>query len=191
MPREDLDALGVKYRRIPILSIGRDIYCDTRLIIQKLEARFPVGALGASAPNQKAVEKLLENWTIDGGIFARAAQAIPPEMPLMKDSTFTKDREEYTGRSWSQENVRAARPEALVHLKEAFDFLERGFLADGRDWILKTDQPSLADINGTHIMAYDVESAPAETSCSYLAFSLASEHENRDSILSFFRRPLS
>lgn len=53
LPREDIDALGVKYRRIPIMSIGRDIYCDTRLILQKLEEKFPNGALGASQPDQK------------------------------------------------------------------------------------------------------------------------------------------
>ena len=63
LPREDIDALGVKYRRIPIMSIGRDIYCDTRLILQKLEEKFPSGALGTSQPDQKAVEKLLESWT--------------------------------------------------------------------------------------------------------------------------------
>lgn len=148
LPREDISALGVKYRRIPLMSIGRDIYCDTRLILQKLEERFPDGALGASQPDHKAVEKLLESWTIDGGIFMRAAQVIPPEAALMKDTKFTKDREEYTGRSWSEETVRALRPEALAHIRAAFEFLETGFLADGRDWVLKTAKPSLADIEG-------------------------------------------
>lgn len=148
LPREDINALGVKYRRIPIMSIGRDVYCDTRLIIQKLEDRFPNGALGSSQPDQKAIERLLESWTIDGGVFVRMAQAIPPEMPLMKDSKFTKDREDYTGTSWSQESVKSRRPEALAHIRAAFETLETGLLADGREWILKTEKPSLADIEG-------------------------------------------
>lgn len=148
LPREDINALGVKYRRIPIMTIGRDVYCDTRLILSKLESRFPNGALGASQPDQKAVEKLLEKWTIDGGIFMRMAQAIPPEMPLLKDPKFTKDREDYTGASWSQENRKAVRPEAIAHIRDAFEFLETGLLADGREWILKTEKPSLADIEG-------------------------------------------
>lgn len=76
----------------------------------------------------------------------RAAQAIPPEMPLLKDPKFTKDREEYTGRSWRQEDVKAMRPEALAHLRDGFDMLETGLLADGREWILGTEKPSLADI---------------------------------------------
>lgn len=148
LPREDINALGVKYRRIPIMSIGRDVYCDTRLILQKLEERFPDGALSASQPDQKAVEMLLESYTIDGGIFLRAAQSIPPDMPLLKDRKFTKDREEYTGRSWSQENIKAMRPESVTHIRDAFDFLENGLLADGRQWILKTEKPSMSDING-------------------------------------------
>ena len=65
----------------------------------------------------------------------------------MKDPKFTKDREAYTGRSWSQESVQALRPEALVHIREAFDFLENGLLADGRQWIMNTDGPRLVDID--------------------------------------------
>lgn len=145
LPREDMNALGVKYRRIPIMSIGRDIYCDTRLILQKLEEKFPSGALSAPQPNQKAVEKLLQNWTIDG-IFARAAQVLPPEMPLLKDPKFVKDREDYTGTSWERRNIEAMRPEGLTHIRDAFVFLETGLLADGRQWILNTQKPSLADI---------------------------------------------
>lgn len=146
LPREDINALGVKYRRIPIMSIGRDIYCDTRLILQKLEDKFPIGALGASEPDQKAIEKLLESWTIDGGIFARAAQTMPVELPLLNDPKFTKDREDYMGRSWQKDDIKAMRPEALTHIRDAFVFLETGLLADGRQWVLKTEKPSLADI---------------------------------------------
>ncbi|KAL8926195.1 MAG: hypothetical protein Q9208_003098 [Pyrenodesmia sp. 3 TL-2023] len=146
LPREDINALGVKYRRIPIMSIGRDIYCDTRLVLDKLEERFPSGALGASQPDQKALEKLFEQWTVDG-VFTRASQLIPPEMPLFKDPRFTKDREEFMGRSWEIPEVVKGRPEALVHMRQFFELLESTILADGRQWVLKTDIPSLADIH--------------------------------------------
>ena len=130
------------------MSIGRDVYCDSRLIFQKLEQMFPEGALGASQPDQKAIQQLLEKWTVDGGVFTRAAQLIPLETPLLNDPKFTKDREEYTGRSWDKSNVARLRPEALAQMRDNFDFLETGLLADGRDWILKTEKPSLADIEG-------------------------------------------
>jgi glutathione S-transferase len=150
LPREDLSALGVRYRRIPVVVMGRDIYYDTRLILQKLEERFPQGRLGASSPDEKALEKLLEKWTIDAGIFAKSAQLIPTNMPLLKDERFKKDREDYTGRSWSDADMMKNRPEALAVTRDAFSFLESTLLADGREWILKTERPSLADIEGMY-----------------------------------------
>ena len=42
LPRPDLaDRLGVTYRRIPVLAIGKDVYCDSSLIASVLERRFP------------------------------------------------------------------------------------------------------------------------------------------------------
>ncbi|MCJ1372103.1 hypothetical protein MMC20_003324 [Loxospora ochrophaea] len=146
LPRPDINALGISYRRIPVCSIGPDIYCDTRIILSALESHFPNSPLAASSPEHKAIEALLSRWAIDGGVFARAAQLIPPEMPLLKDSKFTKDREQYTGRSWSADNVKKMRPEALAHIRLEFDFLEKGLLADGREWILGTENPMLADV---------------------------------------------
>ena len=69
-------------------------------------------------------------------------------MPLLNDPKFTKDREDYTGRSWEKNNIIALRPEALTHIRDAFVFLETGLLADGRQWVLKTEKTSLADIEG-------------------------------------------
>ncbi|KAI9795834.1 MAG: hypothetical protein M1833_006783 [Piccolia ochrophora] len=146
LPREDLTALGISYRRIPILSIGRDVYYDTRLILRKLEEKVPAGSLGATADDLRALERLLERWTVDAGIFARASQLIPPTLPLLRDPKFQRDREDYTGRSWSRESVEVLRPEALVEVRDAFSFLESTLLADGREWILSTQTPTLADI---------------------------------------------
>jgi len=133
------------------MAIGRDVYCDTRIILRKLETMFPDGALGAADPEQKAIERLLEAWQIEGGVFARAAQLLPSDMPLMKDPKFTKDRAEFTGRSWDPKHMEANRPEALAHIRNAFGLLETTLLADGRTWILKTDSPSLADIEGMEV----------------------------------------
>jgi len=41
MPKPDVTALTGGYRRTPILQIGADIYCDTSLICEVLEARAP------------------------------------------------------------------------------------------------------------------------------------------------------
>lgn len=150
LPRPDVKALGVTYRRIPLMAIGRDVYADTRIILLKLEELFPEGKLGATDSDGKALEKLLESWAIDSGIFVRASQLIPPDMPLLKDPKFAKDREDFSGRPWSKEKILENRPEAMAHIRYAFNLLETTLLADDREWILKTDKPSLADIEGTH-----------------------------------------
>src|SRR5258708_7605588 len=105
MPRPDVQALGLNYRRIPLMAIGRDVYCDSRIVLRKLEEFFPDGALGASDPEQKAVEKFLEIWSIEAGLFGRASQLIPSSMPLLNDPKFVTDREAYSGRSWSKEQI--------------------------------------------------------------------------------------
>lgn len=131
-----------------MLAIGRDIYCDSRLILRKLEDLFPDGALGAASGEQKAIERFLDIWSTESGLFARASQLIPTSMPLLNDPKFTKDREDLTGRSWSKEQIAANRREAIAYIRNAFKLLETTLLADGRQWILKTDQPTLADIEG-------------------------------------------
>jgi glutathione S-transferase len=148
LPRPDLNILGIKYRRIPLMAIGRDFYCDSRIILSKLEELFPNSEMAALSNDQKAIEKLLEIWSLEAGLFSRASQLIPTSMPLLNDAKFTKDREDYSGRSWSKEQIAANRPEALATIRSAFKVMETILLADGRKWVLKTDQPTLADIEG-------------------------------------------
>ncbi|KAF2179380.1 hypothetical protein K469DRAFT_694078 [Zopfia rhizophila CBS 207.26] len=146
LPRPDLSALGVNYRRIPVLSIGRDFYLDTRLILRKLEARFPDGKLGSDKGDEKALQRLLEGWIVEGPVFMRAAGLIPTSLGVMKDPKFRNDRESLTGRPWSVDALERGRPENVAYIRNCFEFLETTLLADGRDWVLKTERPSLADI---------------------------------------------
>ncbi|KAH6985994.1 hypothetical protein BKA56DRAFT_670211 [Ilyonectria sp. MPI-CAGE-AT-0026] len=147
MPRPDISQLGISYRRIPILSIGRDVYLDTRLQIPKLEKLFPeMPRLGATEPDQLAVERLLSLFTTDTGLFGKAVQLLPTDLPLLQDPAYYRDRADFMGGKLSPEGMTAARPEALVEVIRAFDLLETTLLTDGRDWILKTPGPSLADI---------------------------------------------
>ena len=98
LPPADLEQLGVSYRRIPVLAHRGYIYCDTRLILKHLVSAFPGSHLTVSA-DEEPVRQLLENWTIDGGIFAPAAQVLPPDLPMLEDNNFRKDRKQYRGRS--------------------------------------------------------------------------------------------
>lgn len=44
-PKPDYTPLTAGYRRTPALQIGADIYCDTRLIIEELERRYPASSI--------------------------------------------------------------------------------------------------------------------------------------------------
>ena len=46
LPRPELTSLGINYRRIPILSIGGSVYCDTAVAVSALENVFPQKYLG-------------------------------------------------------------------------------------------------------------------------------------------------
>ncbi|KAK3684902.1 hypothetical protein B0T22DRAFT_202464 [Podospora appendiculata] len=151
LPRPDLARLGISYRRIPVLSIGRDIYLDTRLILAKLSLLHPptpsqTHLSPASTAEHKAIERLLEIHAIDGGLFTRASQLLPPTLPLLRDPKFRADRADYTGTKPDAAAAAALRPEALNEVQRAMALLETTLLADGRDWVLATPEPSLADI---------------------------------------------
>ena len=45
MPKPELVPLTGGYRRIPVMQIGADIYCDTQVILAEIEARAPSPAL--------------------------------------------------------------------------------------------------------------------------------------------------
>lgn len=166
LPRPDVEALGLSYRRIPILALSNSLICDSRLILHYLEEQFPDGRLGAASPSDKALERLLDRWTTDAGVFARAAQLIPLDSPIMKDEKFIKDRSSFTGRPWKREAMEKARAEALVCVRNAFSMLEEGLLADGRHWVLKTDKPMLADIEGKLVnLCVNMASIAARAEC--------------------------
>lgn len=164
LPRPDLQALGIKYRRIPILSIGRDVYCDTRLILAELEKRFASSSYTPISSTQSdGIANLLDSFTGDGGVFGRAAQILPADLPAMNDPTFLKDREDFMGRSWKKADTDRQRPEAMAHMRKVFDVYE-SMLADGRDWIAGTEQASIADVKSVWVIdwMFELKSLPEQ-----------------------------
>lgn len=146
MPRPDLQAIGVEYRRIPIMAIGKDVYCDTRIIIQKLEELFPNDKLGSMTPEGRALQRLFEIWHTEGPLFFRGVRSMPTKN--FTDPAFRKDREQMTGSSWTAEDLERAKPEAHIYMRNLYNMLEN-LLADDRTWVLKTNRPGLIDIEGT------------------------------------------
>jgi glutathione S-transferase len=56
VPKPDLMPLTGGYRRTPVMQLGADIYCDTLLILRKIEALhpeptlYPGGSKGTKSP---------------------------------------------------------------------------------------------------------------------------------------------
>ncbi len=45
MPKPDLIPLTGGYRKIPVMQIGADIFCDTQIILRELERRYPTPSI--------------------------------------------------------------------------------------------------------------------------------------------------
>ena len=61
MPKPGLTALTGGYRKTPVLQIGADIYCDTRLIAVTLESLYPSPTLFPNA--ERGVSLALTAWS--------------------------------------------------------------------------------------------------------------------------------
>lgn len=161
MPRPDLEKIGVAYRRIPVVAIGRDVYLDTRLQLPKLEALdVPQARLGGATPEQKAIDHLLSAYVNDRGIFGTVALLLPSDLPLMKDKNFLKDRDDFFSNSdykWDAKARKEERPAALRKVADMMRLLEETILADGRTWILGTPKPSLSDIEAVWPLNFILE----------------------------------
>ena len=71
MPKPDVQALTGGYRRTPILQIGADIYCDTALVCDVLEALQPKPTLYPEG--QAALGRILAQWA-DSTLFWTAVR---------------------------------------------------------------------------------------------------------------------
>jgi glutathione S-transferase len=153
LPRPDLDALGIKYRRIPVLAIGRDIYMDTRIMIEKLESRFPCNTLSSKEPFYRGIEKIIESWVIEAGPWGKTAASIPAHAPVMRDPVWLEDRKRGSGGNITAESLKENRASALVDLNSYFYWAEHGLLADGRKYLFNTEDPTLGDVHA--VWSYD------------------------------------
>lgn len=167
MPRPDLASLGVRYRRIPVLAIGRDVYLDTRLIIAKLEELFPPSAEHPALSSKEAAPfaALLQKLVVDAGVFGHAARMIPSSV-MTRDKKFMEDRAEFFGRPKDPQLVR---PESVVHMRQCFDLIE-SLLSDGRDWVAGTDGVSLADLEGEQHAGQLSDEATSDTTAGAWVF---------------------
>lgn len=141
-PRPELFAMTGGYRRIPVLQIGADIYCDTQCIIREIEQRvpeptlFPIGIGGMPFG--------LSRWT-DGELFTLAFKAVLAPVSDNLPADFVADRARlYLGSGYDMAKEAADMPHTLAQLRAQFGWVDARF-ASGARFILG-DQPGLPDV---------------------------------------------
>lgn len=140
MPKPDLLALTGAYRRIPVMQIGADIYCDSVLIVRELERRFPERTLFPA--HTPGIDQALAQWT-DRSFFQAAVAVIFGGLGDAVDPAFQKDREQLSGQPFDPAAMRAAAPHMAGQLR-AHAALISEQLSDSRAF-LSGDQPGLID----------------------------------------------
>ncbi len=159
LPKPDVVALTGGYRRTPFLQVGADIYCDTALIAEVLEARQPSPSLFPAAVAGQA--RMLAQWA-DTDLFWTAlpyamqpagATALfagaPPDMLKL----FVADRK---AMSEGMPQVRGA--DAGAAMTQYLGWLSQ-MLADGRPWLLG-DAPCIADLSVYHPLWFVTRTGP-------------------------------
>lgn len=149
MPRPDLAALGVQYRRTPTMAIGRDVYLDSRMIIQKLEQLFPASSQHPALSTSETVglAALLDKFATDASLFTAAVTLISwdPSAPGMRE--LAQDRAGFFPKAWAEDDAALTKKEGVTRVRQSFAILE-SFFADGREWIGETAKAGLADLEG-------------------------------------------
>jgi glutathione S-transferase len=151
-PKPALTALTGGYRRIPVLQIGADIYCDTRRILAELDRRFPEPRL--APPGTGGEAEMIAAWA-DRALFADALGLVfglhgdrfPPELHA--------DRARFTTGGfdgWDSARMKAKLPALRDSFRVHLAWIER-LLGDGRAFLLGP-AASLADLAVYHPLWY-------------------------------------
>jgi glutathione S-transferase len=147
MPKPELVALTGGYRRIPVMQIGADIYCDSQLIVRELERRFSEPTLFPQGDQGLAHANAM--WS-DRTVFQAAAAIIFGGLGDKVPTAFIKDRTALSGRSFDPAAMQAAVPQMEEQMRAHIALLSDQ-LADGRRF-LTGDHPGLVDANGYYII---------------------------------------
>ncbi len=151
-PKPWLTALTGGYRRIPVMQIGADIYCDTRRILAELERRHPSPTLYPAASAGQA--EIMAAWADRqlfsdalGLVFGLHGDRFPPELHA--------DRARFTAGKfdrWDSVRMKVRTPDLRVQFDLHLGWLQRA-LGDGRPYLAGAAL-SVADLAAYHPLWY-------------------------------------
>lgn len=156
MPKPELVALTGGYRKIPVMQIGADIYCDTQIIIRELERRFPSPSIFVGG--DKGLGWGTAMWT-DRVFFQAAVAIIFGGGTALADEAFIKDREKLTGRPFDIAAMKQAAPLMAEQFRAQLGWIDDQ-LADGRAFLMG-ERAGLADASVFYNLAFIRWTSPA------------------------------
>lgn len=140
MPKPDLVALTGGYRRAPVMQIGADIYCDTHLILRKLEELHPEPTL---FPNNSEAEATVLSWWVERYVFMPALGFIANVNNDLYPPDFVAERNAF-GYVLGKAEVEPLFSRYVQQFVAHCAWL-KSMLADGRPYLLGTEV-SAADL---------------------------------------------
>lgn len=131
-PKPDLVPLTGGYRRTPVLQIGADIYCDTKLILRELERRQPQPTFYPA--EYAALGDTIAYWA-EHQLFRPISLYVSGSNLDLLPEDLQADRSRMRGLPIPDaETVRRAAQRNAPAVRIQIARVEE-FLADGRDWV--------------------------------------------------------
>ncbi|KAK0260617.1 hypothetical protein LTR91_000589 [Friedmanniomyces endolithicus] len=164
MPRPVLkDTFGLTYRKIPVLAIGKELYCDTSLIIEALEHFFPDSegyqSLYPRAADGRIYRPMMRGFAsywIDRPFFRATCGLMPGSVWR---TSFGQDRAGLIGHTLDPDKLEKKIPENMSRFDMQLSMLEPMFDQKDSPWIFSTSVPSLADLAMYYQLWWGVEVA--------------------------------
>ena len=129
-PKPRLTPLTGGYRRIPVLQIGADVYCDTARIVREIEARHPEPTI---FPGEARGAAEVMAWWADRQLFTAGAALVLVSMGPALPPEFKADREKMVP-GLKIDALPAQAPYAKSQLRAYFRALDRQLA--GREFLL-------------------------------------------------------
>jgi len=136
MPKPHLTPLTGGYRRIPVMQVGADVYCDTALIARKIEQLHPDRTILPTALD--GAVHAAEQWA-DKQLFMACVPLVFTGLASMLPAELIEDRKRMRP-ELDLENLKRSVPTCIVALTTTCERLERSFAAQpfllGKDFTL-------------------------------------------------------
>mmetsp|Transcript_7222 Transcript_7222/g.9419 ORF Transcript_7222/g.9419 Transcript_7222/m.9419 type:complete len:318 (+) Transcript_7222:50-1003(+) len=136
------------YRRIPVMQIGADFYCDTELICRELEKRFPTPGRLLQENELSIIASHFFDRVIFNGVTANMFSSSSDfALNNLDMAEFMQDRQVLIGESALSVKIKGKTRKTMRNQLLANLALCEKVLLDGRKFMIPGDLPSLLDVS--------------------------------------------